>query len=371
MATLIVNQNGERISEKQAPIQAYTVDQMKQVQEGWSRFEANQRRMGALQGVASDVNQKQSLHGNAFPIHKDQWGEWAKDGIELQRSQLGVFNDLASSVSRTYPIGELVDYFQTISDSSEDVSFSLDGRSRGKTDQAVLEYHGTPLGFYSNSCSFGWLQMEAMQRHGGSGNLQQANMRNKQRHMAERLENMVLFGEAGLDVGGNKSYGLLNHPNRNTSITGLNIIGASPAAIKDAVVGVLQAGHADNFKNGYTLYMNWDDYFYIQTYQNAMATANGTPTATGAQRQTIENELLNIPGLERIVATDSIPTDTLVALVKDRSVVEVLSGMPMSMSPQFRANPQDDYVFLNMAAQALQLKFDYDGSMGLVVGTPT
>lgn len=366
MASIVINKRG---GDSELGLQKYTPQQMEAVVNGWKQFEKSQLRLAENHGVPSTPGET-SLFGNAFPVRKDQWGQWAMTGIEVQRSILGVFSDIASTNSRGVPIGKLVDYFQTISDSSEDVNFSIDGRGKAKTDQPVLDYHGTPIGIYDNNCSFGWRQMETMQMDGGAGNLEQAAIRNKQRHIAERLEDMVLNGE-NVNVGGAKVYGLLNHPNRNTQVHGVQLNGATPAEIKGAVIATLKAAHADNFKTGFTLYLNWDDYFYMQAYQNAMATAQGTPTATGATRLTIEQEILNIPGVERIVATDSVPVDTIIALVKDTSVVEMLSAMPMSMRPKFRANPEDDYVFVNMAAQSLQLKFDHDGRMGLAVGTRT
>ncbi len=366
MASIVINKRG---GESEVGLQTYTQEQMTMIQNSWSGFEKSQLRMAESHGVPSSTDAGASLVGNAFPVRKDQWGQWAMTGIELQRSILGIFNDIASTNSRSVPIGKLVDYFQTISDSSEDVNYSIDGRGKAKTDQPILDYHGTPIGIYDNNCSFGWRQMETMQQDGGSGNLEQAAMNNKRRHMMERLENMVLSGEAAADVGGAKVYGLLNHPQRNTQTHGITLNGATPAEIKAAVIATLKAAHADNFKTGFTLYLNWDDYFYMQSYQYGMAVAQGQPTATGATRLTIEQELLNIPGVERIVATDSVPIDTIIALVKSKEVVEMLSAMPISMRPKFRANPEDDYVFQNFAAQAVQLKFDNDGKMGLSVGT--
>lgn len=366
--SIIVNKNGGPIDSNKAPIQKVTASQNAWIVNNWKTFEKNQVELGQRAGVPYKAEHGASMAGNAFPVLKDQWGQWAKTGIELQRSILGVFNDIASTNTRGVPIGKLVDYFQTISDSSEDVNFSIDGRGKAKTDQPVLDYHGTPIGIYDNNCSFGWRQMETMMQDGGAGNLQQAAMNNKMRHMMERLENMVLNGE-NVDVGGAKVYGLLNHPQRNTQVHGITLNGATPAEIKGAVIATLKAAHVDNFKTGFTLYLNWDDYFYMQSYQYGMAVAQGQPTATGANRLTIEQELLNIPGVERIVATDSVPTNTIIALVKSTEVVEMLSAMPVSMRPKFRANPEDDYVFINMAAQAVQLKFDNDGKMGLAVGT--
>lgn len=83
------------------------------------------------------------LLGNAMTLPKDVWAEWDRDAVQIQREELVVFNDLAG-ISKSMPIGKLIHHFQTVSDSGS-VNISLDGRSSAKTDNVVLNYHGTPL----------------------------------------------------------------------------------------------------------------------------------------------------------------------------------------------------------------------------------
>lgn len=315
------------------------------------------------------------LIGNAGTVPKDAWGQWSEGGIAIRRSMLGVFEDISSATSRPVDYGVIVDHFAQYSDNSTDVHTSIDGRGDGQSDQVTITYQGTPIAVKTNNCVIGARQMATMMRSGQAGTLMlDQQMLNKNRHILESLEDMTLNGltdDKGnlIDVGGAKAYGLLNHPQRNTFTHGIVINGATAKEIKDAVKGTLKAAHDDNYKTGFTLYFNWDDYFYMSSEQDALAAAEGTPTATGAIRKTIYQELLNLPGVDRIVATDSIPVNTIIALVRDREVVEVLNGMPLTQAAQFRANPTDDYVFKNMAAQAVQLKFDANGQMGLAVGT--
>lgn len=365
MSSIVLNSDGSR---GQIDLQRYTPAQMKELQNNWQQFEVNQNNLARISGVPQNWNGS-GMVGNAAPVPKDAWGQWAKDGIQIRRNMIGIFDDIASSTSRSVDIGVIVDHFATYSDNSKDVNVSLDGRSKAKTDQGLINYHGTPLPIFDNSVSYGWRQMATMMRDGGGAGMRDAAMRAKYRHIQEKLEDMTLNGVDGIDVGGAKVYGLLNHPKRNSRSTGVTLNGATPKAIKDEIVATIKEAHKDNFKSGFTIYLNWDDYFYMQTYQDSMSTAQGTPTATGAQRRTIAQEILNIPGVDRIVAVDSVPADTIIALVKDREVVEMLNGMPITQRVKFRANPEDDYTFLNMAAQALQLKFDDDGKMGLAVSS--
>jgi hypothetical protein len=130
----------------------------------------NQRRAFNAQQVAMAETHRlnaegANLMGNASPIPRDVWGEWDNDGLMVQRSMLAVFNDLAASVARPFPIGKLISYFQQISDSGE-VNVSLDGRSTARTDQQTYAYVGTPVPIVNSTFSYGWRQVAAAQSEG-------------------------------------------------------------------------------------------------------------------------------------------------------------------------------------------------------------
>lgn len=330
----------------------------------------NEQRLGdrigvdATHGFSADVN---IFTGNAATVPHDAFGQWAAGGIDIKRSMLGIFDDLASAVTRSVDIGVIVDYYAKYSDNSNDVNVTLDGRGKAKTDQNTVVYDGTAIPVIDNNVSFGWRQMQTLMRGNGGGLMRDNAMRNKNRHILETRENMALYGFEDINVGGSTVYGMLTHPDRNTFTHGITIQSATPKEIKAAVVGTLKACHADNFKSGFTVYMNWDDWFYIASEQDALAT--GTPTATGALRKTIEQELLQLPGVDRIVASDSVPVDTIIALVRDSECVEILDAMPLTQILQFRANTTDEFVFKNMCAQSIQLKSDFKKQMGLAVGS--
>jgi hypothetical protein len=297
----------------------------------------------------------QFIQGNALTVPKDAWGQWATTGIEVARDILAVFNSL-SGVARGVDMSVLVDYFQTISDSSEDVNVTIDGRGKAKTDQPVINYHGTPLPIFDANCSFGWRQMLQINKAGG--NLQSAAMNNKVRHVSEKLEDMCING-LDIDVGGAKVYGMLNHPNRNTRTTGVALNGATGAEWMAEVKATLKLLHADNYRQSITLYLNWDDYFY----------ATNTDFSTLYPNKTIMQRIMEIAGIEAVVPASRIPASAIIGLVRRSDVVEMLNGMPIINRPKNRLNPEDDYVFQTMAAQAIQLKFDDEGQMGLAVST--
>jgi uncharacterized linocin/CFP29 family protein len=311
------------------------------------QFNAQQR---ALAGQGHFV-------GNALPIPKDVWGEWDREAIEVARDVLAVYSDLAGSVSRSIPIGKLVHYFQTGSDSGE-VNVSMDGRSKAKTDQPVLAYHGTPVPIVDSVFSYGWRQMAAAETEGFA--LDSLGRANAQRKVAEKLEDIVLNGDSKVVVGGDTLYGLRNHPKRATRITGEDLSACTGAEWAAEVTATIIALHAKNFYVPATLYVNWNDYYY----------ASVTEYTANYPKKILEVIKENA-GVAEIVPASKVPADNIIAVVKRPDVLQVLNAMPLATRAQFRANPEDDYTFVVMAAAALEIKYDAADQCGVAHSAPS
>jgi hypothetical protein len=320
-------------------------------------FVLNERRRHAEQHKhMQKMHGNQLLVGNALPVPKDVWGIWDRDAVEIQRDVLAVYNSLAP-LSMNMNIGKLVHHFQTVSDSGQ-VNVSLDGRGKGKTDQPVIDYHGTPLPIIDSPYSFGWRQMQSAMSEGYS--IDTAASNNAQRKVAEKLEDLMLNGDSGIVVGGDTLYGLLNHPKRNTRTTGVALNGATGAQWDAEIIATLEVLHAANFRVPTDIYLNWDDWFY------ASATKYSTQYGAG----TILENIMKIPNVNSIIPASKVPTDNIIGVVKRREVLQVLNGMPMTTRAKTRLNPEDDYDFIVMAAAALEIKFDADDQCGIVVSAP-
>ena len=317
---------------------------------------ANRRQFNASQ-IAMAENHGQTLVGNALPLPKDVWGLWDREAVEVQRTTLRVFNDLSSSVSMPMPIGKLVHHFQTVSDSGS-VNVSLDGRSKGRTDQPVFAYHGTPLPIIDSPFSYGWRQVAAASTEGFQ--LDAAGRMNSMRKIAEKAESLMLNGDTDIVVGADPLYGLRTHPRRNTRTTAQALNGATGAQWLATITATLKLLHDDNFKSPATIYLNFDDWFYATSTE-----------FTAGYPKTIAQRVLELGGLREVIDADSINPGEVIAVVKDRRVLQVLNGMPMTTRAQFRANPEDDYNFVTMAAVALEIRFDANQNCGVAVSSLT
>lgn len=294
------------------------------------------------------------LIGNAYTIPRDAWATYDKDLITLQRAALGVFTDL-SSLQKSVPIGKVLHYFSKVTDSGE-VNSSIDGRSRAKADAPVIDYEGTPVPIYDTTFTFGWRDVEAARQDGGWQYLDAATRDNGNRRIIEKLEDLVINGDTKFNVAGNQIYGIRTAPSRATGNFGnVDLVTATGAQWVEAIKRVLLGLQAKNFYGGATIYLNYGDWF----------AASVNDYVTAAPQNTILSRLMAIPGVVAIVPSTAVPVNEILAVVKERRVVEILTAMPVTTMPIERKNFTDEYSFQIMSAVAPQFKRDSNGNSGV------
>lgn len=292
--------------------------------------------------------------GNAAPIPLDAWRRIDSRGAAIQRDRLTVFNRLAAADSTPVGIGDLVSYFPKISDSGE-VHVSMDGRSEGNADQAVVKYEGTPIPILDAFARFGWRQAAVSAK--GTIQLDTATIANHQRKVADKLEDMTINGLSSVVVGGQTIYGLRTFPQRTTQAHGLTLQSATGAQWLAMFEDLLQNHLADNAFGRATIFLNYADYLYIDVNEFVA----GYP-------KTIRQRLAEIGSVAEIVPASKVPVNEVLS-VADLATGEwgtILNAMPLVTRPKARHNPEDDYVFGVMAAAAPQFKSDYDGRSMIV-----
>lgn len=313
---------------------------------------ANRRAMTArATALANQIAAAGEIIGNALSLPRDVWGEWDREAVQIQRQEMVIFNDLAASVSRPMPIGKLIHYFQTVSDSGE-INVSLDGRSKAKLDKPSIEYHGTPVPIIDSTFGFGWREMAAAWSEGFA--LDDAGRVNANDKVAKGLEGIALDGRPEIVVAGQPLYGMRNHPNRKTRTTGQTLNGATGAQWLAEIAATVKLLRDANIWAPVTIYVNAADWFY----------ASNTDYAANYPK-TIAQRLREIDGIAAIIVAPTVKAGEIFAIVKDRRVVSVLNAMPMTNRAMNRLNPEDDYNFVTLAAAAVEFKPDAEGNLAL------
>ncbi len=290
-----------------------------------------------------------ALVGNASPIPLDAWRRIDARATRIQRDVLAIFNRLAAANTTPVGIGDIVSYFPKISDSGT-VHVSMDGRSEGDADQAVLSYEGTPVPILDSFARFGWRQMEVVRK--GQTALDVETIANHQRKIAEKAEDIVLNGLSSVVVGGSTVYGLRNHPQRNASTHGLTLASATGAEWLTAIRQICTLLIADNAFGRVTIFLNYSDWFVA----SANEFAAGYP-------KTILQRILEIEQVEAVVPASKMPANNIVGVagLNTGDWGSILSAMPMVTRPKARHNPEDDYVFGVMMAAVPQFRVDAEG----------
>jgi hypothetical protein len=288
--------------------------------------------------------------GNAAPIPPESWRRIDARATTIMRDVLAVFNRLAAANTTPVSMGDIMSYFPQISDSGE-ARVTMDGRDPGRSDQANVKYIGTPVPIITSDARFGWRQMEVMRKAGTL--IESETIANHQRKVAEKLEDLVLNGDAGVVVAGNTIYGLRNHPQRNTDTHGFDLNAtATGANYLTTFQKLINALVGDNAFGKVTVFMNYSDWVYASINEFA-----------SGYSKTILQRMREIEQIADIVPAGKVIADNVIGIagIETGGWGSILQGMGMTTRPKARHNPEDDYVYTVLAAAAPQFRYDYDG----------
>lgn len=289
------------------------------------------------------------LIGNASPLPLDAWRWIDGTATQVQRDMLVLFNRMAAASNTAVGIADLVNYYQQVGDSGE-VSVSMDGRATTKGDKVLTKYQGTPVPVLkSDTARYGWREWAVMRR---GGSLDTAQIANNQRRIGEKLEDMVLNGDASISVGGNTIYGLRTFPQRNTNTHGLTLATATGAQWLATIKDLCSKLIADNAYGRVTVFVNYSDWFAAQNTD-----------FTASYPKSIATRLAEVSQVVEFVPVPRLPANELIGIADfaTGSWGSILSAMPMTTRLLARHNPEDDYAFSVIAAAAPQFRADYDG----------
>lgn len=323
-----------------------------------SVFNTRQTALAEAAGYAAN-EAGDGLTGNAAQIPLDAWRRIDARGAAIQRDILAVFNRLSAASQTPVNLGDLVSYFPQVSDSGE-VHVSMDGRSEGNADQALVKYQGTPVPIFDSFARFGWRQMEQIRR--GPGSIDIETVGNHQRRVAEKLEDMAINGLSNIVVGGSTIYGLRNFPQRNTNTHGFDLNGATGANWLAAISKLVNALIGDNAFGKATIFLNYGDWVYADMNE-----------FTAGYPKTILQRLREINQVAEFVPCSRVPVNELIGIANIGSGDwgTVLNGMPLTTRPKMRQNPEDDYVVGVLASAATQFRSDYNGNSQIAHITKT
>lgn len=182
------------------------------------------------------------------------------------------------------------------------------------------------------------------------------------RRVNEAIEDAAINGATTLDgqalqVGTYTAPGLLNAPNANTYTLTADWDTATGAQIYADVAAMITKLEADKKYGPYVIVTG-------TSYNNALDAdykVNGD--------RTIRERVMLFPQIEGIVFADMMPVNTVAIVQMTSDVVQLVQGQAPTVIP-WTSNDGFTFFWLVMAIQVPRFRSDYNGSSGIVIGTP-
>jgi uncharacterized linocin/CFP29 family protein len=318
---------------------------------GWA---AQQFIRAANEGSPNPISPA-SLRTNEI-LRDEEWKVFDTEVIEGARERLRLVADLiGAGLVRNIPNGlaKTVLEYDTVGD-MDDAIVSLDGVTRSENDRLEYERTGIPLPITHKDWYLNLRSLLASRT--GSEPLDTTYARVAGRKVGEKIEDTFFNG--GRAFGGLQLYGLLTHPNRNTSGFGTNGNWSQTAKtganiLADIVTGV-EALDADGFTGPYWLYIG-----------GTAAALKLNEDFKAATDSTIRSRILELDFISRIVTNaDKMPDDNVVLFQPTSDVIQVVQGEPLQ-TVQWDAHGGFQINFKAFAITVPNVKSDGDGGSGI------
>lgn len=308
-----------------------------------------------------------------FAFRKLEWVLLDQIVVRAARQRLRAWGDLAAanSFGGFNGMAKTELEYEAMSDPGY-AQVDMSGLSEGRSDSPLFQLRGIPLPI-THSDFFVDARKLAVSRNSGTP-VDMMMGEASARRVAEMIERTLIGTVTGLTYGGTPIpyqiaptvYGYLNFPYRIVYNT-VNIPtggGWSPAKTIANVLGMIQAAANNNFFGPFMLYHSTDwDYYMDNDY-----ILTGGNTAT----QTLRNRLRSIDQIQDVKRLDFLPASTnpftFIMVQMTSEVARAVNGMDIT-TIQWEAKGGMEIHFKVMAIQVPQLRADYSGSCGIVVGT--
>lgn len=251
-------------------------------------------------------------------------------------------------------IGVTLSQWNTASEmTAADVNMS--GRTAVTQDRVEFSLAGVPLPVIAKQFVIGERELAASRMAGAS--LDTSNAEAASNVVAEKLEQILFLGHAGIVFQGSTIYGYTTHPNRNTDTAG-NYGGGDWGTVGNAektIGGMIAALHADNMFGPYVVYAS-----PVQYGQAGMIFNTDGSGDTGVDRIT------RLPGIEGVYPGEFLTAGEVVVVQMTRNVVDLayVPGYEMALLEWASGDGFTNY-FKVVSIQIPRIKADFGTRSGI------
>jgi uncharacterized linocin/CFP29 family protein len=229
---------------------------------------------------------------------------------------------------------------------------SMDGMARSENDTLEWESAGLPIPIIHKDFFINLRKLMASRKTGEPLDTMQSSICG--RKCSEELERMLFSG--GKTFTGLPIYGLLTHPDRNTSGFGTN--GAWSAAAKTGdnimtdVFTMMTGLDTDKFYGPYWIWIPRNTHHKLESDYKA------------GSDKTIRQRLLEIDGIAKIETVDQLTADNIIMMQATRDVVAIVDGEQLQ-TVQWDVNGGFGINFKAFEIQVPLVRSDVDSNSGI------
>ena len=302
---------------------------------------------------------------NASSLPRESWIAWDDEFLGLAEQHLAVFDDLSNSVSTVVPIGAMEHGYEAM-DGNWKAKETRDFTYEAQNKRTTTEEYKSPVGVFSETFEIGY--REAMNVEGAAGGqLGAGNRANAMRAVVVALEDLALNGSS-ININGATSGGLMTHTARNQISVAVGGTGNLNAATGEKYASVfakcLEALLNDNHGGKNVT-------FYVSSGDWLRAATQPYDATGGAGFTKISDYIRTMEGVAGVVASQRIPANRVLAVVKDKTVVEIPYAMPPAVRAMERLDARAPFAYAAEAVAGITIKRDRNGNCGVVDATVT
>lgn len=288
-------------------------------------------------------------------LRNDEWKALDEELVNVATRNLVGIADLNAGglVVNLGGIGVMSSEYERASDMTE-ASVDMSGTAETNEDTVVFDLVAVPVPVVHKDFRILARMLEASRTRGDG--LDVTNQGVATRKVAEKLEEILFSGAAGIVINGAGVTGYLNHANRNP------YSGSDWGTVANVYIdceGMVSAAEADNFRGPYNLYVS-------QTQYGQMRGDLGD----GSGQTALQRVLQNLPQIQKVSPLNStiIPAGEAVLVQMTRDVVDLAKSLDPT-NIEWETKGGLELRFKVWAIQVPRVKADKTGASGVVHAT--
>lgn len=297
------------------------------------------------------------VHNANATLRKDEWKLLDDAVVRAAKPRLRAVADLRGrGLQFVIPNGMSKTVLET--EAQSDISaadISMDGMARSDFDRPQYSLSNLPLPIIHKD--FWFPARQVMVSRNGATPLDTSTAELAGRRVAEQAEKLLLGALSSYQYGGGTVYGYKNSPNTiSKTLTAPTASGWAPSTLLSEVLNMKKQSQAANHFGPWMLYNapNWDEYL-----DDDFSTSKGD--------NTLRQRLEMIDGIERCTTLDYLTNFDLLLVQMTADVVREVVGMEIT-TVQWETEGGMSLHFKVMAIMVPQIRADYSGNAGIVVG---